>query len=352
MAPASSPGPTWPITTGRGAADVIGRFGLIARRSRPRVVTQVTRTETSQADFLTGTLTNVNAYITSGSLLLDYGNYSVKYEADAVPSASTPAWVKNNGGGASESVTSGVLRVQAPSAGDYMIYARENVVVEDNVTIVECLVKVAAHSATSSAQIGIRTVNRRIAAMFHTDKIVMDDGVSTTYNVDMMTSYRTVRLVKNGATGWSLYVDGALVLSGTGFGSADGTNRIVFGHVFSGSTTSDVYWDYVYYSTSTTHAASGNRTWPSLDLSNVVTATDSVISWTATTPANTALTVETSLDSGTNWSPATNGAAVPGISPGDSLIGKSLLVRQNLSTTAQGSTPQLDDLTVTVNGAV
>src|SRR5690606_15990725 len=68
-------------------------------------------------------------------------------------------------------------------------------------------------------------------------------------------------------------------------------------------------------------APSGTRTSPPLDLSTVDAVAGSSISWAATTPAGTSITVETrlSLDGGSTWGPwqvCTNGGAIPGITPG------------------------------------
>lgn len=92
----------------------------------------------------------------------------------------------------------------------------------------------------------------------------------------------------------------------------------------------------------------GYRISPSLDLSSGASATSSQISWTATAPTNTTIVIETSLDGGATWQSATNGGAIPGITAGMSLSGKSLLVRQTLTTSDPSVTPTLSDLTVTI----
>lgn len=96
----------------------------------------------------------------------------------------------------------------------------------------------------------------------------------------------------------------------------------------------------------------GYRVSPALDLSPAGVAASSAISWTATTPTGTAVQVKTSLDGGATWQQATNGGAIPGITPGMDLTGKSLLVRQTLTTEDTTQTPQLHDLTATVRGPI
>jgi len=94
---------------------------------------------------------------------------------------------------------------------------------------------------------------------------------------------------------------------------------------------------------------SGTRISSPLNLDPVGIVESTSISWEATVPASTSLTVETSLDGGVTWQTATNGGSIPGISPGDNLEGKTLLVRQTLSTSDTTVTPQLHSLTVTLN---
>src|SRR5690606_16126649 len=83
---------------------------------------------------------------------------------------------------------------------------------------------------------------------------------------------------------------------------------------------------------------SGTRISPVLDLSPVGTAAGSSISWTATTPADTSVTVETnlSLDGGQTWQgwqQVTNGGPIPGISAGTDLSNARLQTRVTLQTT-------------------
>jgi len=91
-----------------------------------------------------------------------------------------------------------------------------------------------------------------------------------------------------------------------------------------------------------------NRVWPTLSLAPAVTAGSAIISWNATVPANTTLTVETSINGGSTYQAATSGSAISGLSSGTALAGISLLVRVNLASTKAGSTPMLLDLTVVV----
>ncbi|HHW45231.1 MAG TPA: DNRLRE domain-containing protein, partial [Desulfotomaculum sp.] len=93
---------------------------------------------------------------------------------------------------------------------------------------------------------------------------------------------------------------------------------------------------------------SGSRVSPPLDLSPVGRAFSSSISWQATEPPGTSVVIEVSLDGGLTWQQATNGSTIPGLSPEMDLTGKSLLVRQILSTTDPSRTPILHELVVKV----
>lgn len=93
---------------------------------------------------------------------------------------------------------------------------------------------------------------------------------------------------------------------------------------------------------------SGSRISPALDLSPAGIAVSSKIAWTASTPSGTSIVVETSLDGGATWQLCTNGGPIPGITPGTDVTGKTLLIRQTLTTTDPSVAPTLNGLTVTL----
>jgi len=93
---------------------------------------------------------------------------------------------------------------------------------------------------------------------------------------------------------------------------------------------------------------SGNRVTPQLNI-NFTSISSSLISWTETLNTQT-ITIETrtSTDGGstwTAWTQVTNGGSIPDLSPGCLLE-----CRQNLSTTDIATTPELNSLTIEVNG--
>lgn len=101
------------------------------------------------------------------------------------------------------------------------------------------------------------------------------------------------------------------------------------------------------------HYPAGYRVSPELNISSVDTSQNSQISWTATLPAGTNITVETnsSLDGGNTWQgwqPAINGGAIPGTTTGTNLTNGRLLYRASFSATDSNLTPQLHDITLTI----
>ncbi|WP_148871525.1 hypothetical protein [Neomoorella thermoacetica] len=101
------------------------------------------------------------------------------------------------------------------------------------------------------------------------------------------------------------------------------------------------------------YAPSGSRLSPVYDISSVGIAASSTISWNATTPANTSLSIETnlSLNGGVTWQGwqvCTNGGAIPGITEGTDLSNARLQIRQTLSTVDPVVTPQLHDVSIVI----
>ena len=95
-----------------------------------------------------------------------------------------------------------------------------------------------------------------------------------------------------------------------------------------------------------------NRLSPQLDLSPVGSVNSSNISWTETLNGQT-ITIETrvSFDEGstwTNWSTATNGDSIPNLTQGDDVSNGLLECRQNLSTNNASYTPELHKLDIQI----
>lgn len=179
--------------------------------------------------------------------------------------------------------------------------------------------------------------------------------VDTQYTVD---TWYNIELIINGDTKkFRVIINGVDITSGgLDFKADDGTICDSISGFNIGNTTGGMTLDNVLAisndppSVAMTYAFSGSRTSPTVDLTSANTAISSTIDWNAITPTNTSLTVETSLDGGTTWQAVTKGGQIPGIVSGTNLSGKTLLVRQKLNTSNMEVTPQLQDITVTVNG--
>jgi predicted phage tail component-like protein len=157
-----------------------------------------------------------------------------------------------------------------------------------------------------------------------------------------------------------VYLDGTLVGSYAMDSASPTSNRISFG-VDSGAAATFLL-DSVYFTTgdlgapsSGTYNISGTRI-STYDLGSVKKVQSSSISWSWTNNTYTndtsknSVAIECSLD-GVNYTTATNGGAIPGIDPDDDLTGKTLYVRQTLSSTDPGATPALTELDISVTVA-
>lgn len=100
-----------------------------------------------------------------------------------------------------------------------------------------------------------------------------------------------------------------------------------------------------------------SSTWlsPSISLAGAGTAGQNAIVWDnsqSTTdgltyiPQGSTLVVESSINGGTTWATATNGGAIPGITPGQSLSSVSLLLRITLSTQSASYQPTVGGISV------
>ena len=104
-----------------------------------------------------------------------------------------------------------------------------------------------------------------------------------------------------------------------------------------------------------THSDSGHRISPPLSLGAANKAASSLITWDATVPENTMLTVSVGVNASAvtppaSWTPAVSGQAIPGITAGMHLHGLYLWVRVDLATAAFGEAPELSSVEVEITG--
>lgn len=84
------------------------------------------------------------------------------------------------------------------------------------------------------------------------------------------------------------------------------------------------------------------RTLPEYDLTPVGIVEDTMVEWDADIGPGQEIRFEVSLDGGNTWTEVNNGDSIPGLSPGDIVLGESLLVRQILETRGINETPTLE----------
>ena len=99
-----------------------------------------------------------------------------------------------------------------------------------------------------------------------------------------------------------------------------------------------------------TSAFVGTRVHQPLNLSACQIVTNSIIQWNVLVPPNCTFLVESSLDGGAHYTACTNGAAIPGLSPGINVSGIFLLIRETYSTNNANVTPTLTGITTYVVG--
>lgn len=100
----------------------------------------------------------------------------------------------------------------------------------------------------------------------------------------------------------------------------------------------------------TPYSTSGNIISPVMNISSQTNVGNSSVLWTPSLPTNTALSVETnlSLDGGVTWQgwqAVTNGGTIPGLTSGSVLSNARLKYKATLSTTDSGVTPKLYEIT-------
>jgi hypothetical protein len=91
------------------------------------------------------------------------------------------------------------------------------------------------------------------------------------------------------------------------------------------------------------YQTSGTRELAPIDLSSLVAAYSSVMTWSAT-PNGGTVQIQTSLDEGATWQTAINGQSIPGITENTPVTGKNLRVRQILTSPDHARTPSIEQM--------
>lgn len=183
-----------------------------------------------------------------GEEIKKYGQSEwVKYTGNLEPDKSIPQWTKTSYQ-VSGLVAEDVLNIMDSSDG-YCMYSRNNVVNPNDVVKLKAMVKVLSSSSeftlsNSPPLMIIRDGAKALIVGLFATKIV-EYKSKLSYDLDL-SIYREIELIKNGATGWEIYVDGVKVLSGSLFDSTT-VNDVAF-NGGSSSGRGDSYWKYVHYS--------------------------------------------------------------------------------------------------------
>lgn len=183
-----------------------------------------------------------------GEEIKKYGQSEwVKYTGNLEPDKSIPQWTKISSQ-VSGLVAEGALNINDSGSG-YCVYSRNNIVNPDDVVKMKAMVKVLSSSSeftlTNSPPLMLIRDGAKalIVGLFPTKIVEYQSKLS--YDLDL-SSYREIELIKNGATGWEIYVDGMKVLSGSSFEPTT-TNDVAFSGASSNGE-GDSYWKYVHYS--------------------------------------------------------------------------------------------------------
>lgn len=175
-------------------------------------------------------------------------SWTVRYEADALPTASTPVWVGEDAG---VSVAGGILhytRTQGQGGGSYNL-ADGNI---NGLFTVEWKTKIVTAPDIYNHVISMYSGAYYFEVDVEEDRVLIDGDyiseVTQEYLMDTTDDYHTYRLTANG-TAVNLYIDGVLKLTGT-LNLVDTTSgTIYFGSWVVGASGTDWYLDYLYYRT-------------------------------------------------------------------------------------------------------
>lgn len=97
-------------------------------------------------------------------------------------------------------------------------------------------------------------------------------------------------------------------------------------------------------------ALSGTWISPATSLTALSTLGSSVIQWNESGASNTSFLLEASTDGGSTYATCTNGGALPGLSPGASTSGKSLVLKATFTADNANVTPELIGLSAIIQG--
>lgn len=268
------------------------------------------KTETTQADFKTGTLDNVTAD-TDGNLTIDVAGYT--------PDICTGGTALS-GGDAGGQPASGAFD---NNSGTFWASSQQYT------------------SISGSAYIGYD-----FGKDVHVRRFAITKASDTTFNLTSVKIQRSA----DGQTWTDVQTVTLSTATGTETIDVNASQKARYWRLLANANLGTGKAWRVYELEMMEYKTSGVRTTPSMNLSSVGIASSSKISWQQTLPADTTITIETSLDGGTTWQTATNGEEITNVK-GTDLTGKSLLVKQTLSTTNIANKPTLHELNISIGAS-
>lgn len=361
--------------------DALASEGILATGSQ--------RTDTTQADWATGTLSNVVASFNVGDGDLELGsassvnkqylassdwatgtltNVTAHAGGDLALSGTTRNW--DNGSTSSQTLFGGGSpRTQSVnSAGNLVLKTGTGADIRarldfagswQNFTVEVDVTPFATHAAPG---IVYRTTNwgnnldtYAYSVIVYTDHVLWAKGTNSTGSGSFtqlvsasisLTAGQAVRLklIINGSS-HQIFIDGSRYINGTDSTYTGSGQLGLRFYNASGSTQSAVFDNFGIMSSLT-------GTWQSASTSitSITTIASSVISWDTSLSTGGTVTVQSSIDGGSSWQNCTSGSLIPGLTSGVSGTGKSVLTKALFSTDTATQVPDIRNLSWTVSG--
>lgn len=311
-----------------------------------------TQTDTTQAAFAAGTLTQVQANSTPSQTIADWF-------IDGFESGNFTAGGWDTSGGANWAVQSTTKDTGSFAAKGTASTSGQTLKKDLGGTQAQVYVKVrwwANQTTATTIPIGLLDQggvsapavvmnsdghwaywNGTAFTHFPTDQTY---AVTTWYTVEAWLSGGTLRVWINGTE----LTGGGVTLKNISNGTVTGATKVQ--HFCANGVSATAALDNVQVRLFT----SGTWVTPALAGPTTGGLTASSITWAATIPSGASLAVQTSLDGGTTWQTATSGAAIPGLVTGQSMNGVSVQVKASYTAPdpQPASTPTLTSLIFSV----
>ena len=175
--------------------------------------------------------------------IIDTNNPTVKYEANELPTAATPAWTKEGAFTTEEINPAGILHIISDEVSDYGLYYRHGLSFSNSVgATLEVRLKIVEADEEYDCFFQLLDGTKKHEVVITNTSVTLEG--SEPYNMDTTDDFHTYRVTGQGSTS-KLYIDGVLRITQTSGNMA--TNGVEFGNVT--PTGSELLWDYIYYRT-------------------------------------------------------------------------------------------------------